>query len=361
VINDLATDNRVQRTARVLSEAGYDVRLIGRMLPGSLPVPEGPWQATRMRMLFRTGPAFYAFFNLRLLFRLLFSRADLLFANDLDTLAPNYMVSRLRNIRLIYDSHELFTEVPELQQTHFKRRIWERLERWIVPKLKTCITVNDSIANVLKEKYGVPFNVVRNIPDKRENFIPKSRRELGLPDDKRIILLQGAGINIGRGAEELVEAMKSVDSAILLLIGGGDVWPIVEKMVRDQKLADRVILKKKMPSTELAQYTANADIGVSIDKPTNLNYFLSLPNKLFDYIHAGVPVLCSRLPELEKIVTEYKVGTFIGDHTPSGIATKLNELLKSPQLQIYRDNTRTVAASLNWSTEKEKLIRLLKV
>ncbi|MGZ4043852.1 MAG: glycosyltransferase, partial [Bacteroidia bacterium] len=149
VINDLVTDNRVNKTCNVLLDSGYDVILIGRVLPASLPLPNWGFKTIRMNLLFKNGPLFYLFFNLRLFFKLLLLKTDLLFANDLDTLLPNYLVSKLKHIPLVYDSHELFTEVPELLNSPFKKKIWLSIEKRIVPRLKNCITVNSSIAKIL--------------------------------------------------------------------------------------------------------------------------------------------------------------------------------------------------------------------
>lgn len=360
VINDLVTDNRVNKTCLALVESGYDVVLIGRRLPSSLPVPNWPFQSIRMNLLFRKGPLFYSFFMLRLFFKLLFKKADLLYANDLDTLWPNYLVARLKKIPLIYDSHELFCDVPELQHTPFKRRLWQRLEGSIVPELKHCITVNDSIARIFSEKYKVPFTVVKNIPVTVSNFKPKTKLALNLPVNKKIILLQGAGINIDRGAEELVTAMKWVDQALLLIIGSGDCWPLLRAQVTNLGLSEKVQLIDKLPKAELMHYTCNADLGMSIDKNTNPNYYNSLPNKVFDYLHAGVPILASRLPEIEAIISRFEVGDFVENHDPRHIAEKLNELLTSPKLAIYKANTAKVAEVLNWETEKEKLVEVIR-
>ena len=355
VINDLVTDNRILRTAEVLRECGYDVLLAGRQLPGSMPLPAWPYRAVRMKMIFRTGPFFYFFYNLRLFFLLLFRRADLLVANDLDTLLPNYIVSRIKKIPLVYDSHEIFCEVPELQNSPLKKKIWESLEKKILPRLKYCITVNHSIAQIFNKKYGTDFKVVRNISLPVKNIRLKSRAELDLPADKRIVLLQGAGINIDRGAEELVYAMKSVENILLLVIGSGDVWPILEQIVKNEHLEDKVRLIKKIPKEELVQYTHNADLGLSIDKPSNLNYLYSLPNKIFDYIQAQVPVLVSRLPELELIVNTYKVGEFIDNHEPSHLAVRIGQILKSEKLPFYKSNCGIASAELNGEKEKEIL------
>jgi glycosyltransferase involved in cell wall biosynthesis len=359
VINDLVTDNRVNKTCFALKECGYEVLLIGRKLPHSLPVPDWPFVSIRMNLLFKKGPLFYLFFNLRLFLVLLFKKSDLLFANDLDTLLPNYLVCRLKRIPLIYDSHELFCEVPELQNSPLKKKIWENVERWIVPKLKTCITVNHSIARVFRTKYKVDFLPIRNISDTVPSFKSKSREELKLPTDKKIILLQGAGINVDRGAEELVEAMLEVENAILLIIGGGDVWNVLKEKVNTFNLQTKVILIEKIPKLDLMHYTFNADLGVSIDKNSNLNYFYSLPNKIFDYIHAGLPILASRLPEIERIITDYQIGDFIASPDPKSISAKLNEMLISPLLIQYKKNTLRANDELNWAKEKVKLIDLI--
>lgn len=360
VINDLVTDNRVNKICLALAESGYEVVLIGRRLPGSLPLPGWPFKSIRMNLLFRQGPLFYFFFMLRLFFKLLFRKADLLYANDLDTLLPNFLVARLKKIPLIYDSHELFCEVPELLESPFKRRLWLSLEGWMVPRLRHCITVNESIARIFSEKYGVPFVAVKNISAMPPGFKPKTKPALDLPANKKIILLQGAGINIDRGAEELVTAMRWVDQALLLIIGSGDCWPLLRSQVTDLGLREKVRMIEKLPRAELMHYTCNADLGVSIDKNTNPNYYNSLPNKVFDYLHAGVPILASRLPEIEAIINTYKVGDFIESHEPRHIAEKLNGMLQSPQLPVYRANTETAGKELNWESEKEKLMGVIR-
>jgi len=360
VINDLVTDSRVNKTCNVLTEAGYEVILIGRKLPGSLDLPSWSFKAVRMNLLFKRGPMFYFFFNVRLFFRLLFTKTDLLFANDLDTLQSNYLISKIKRIPLIYDSHELFCDVPELMGSPVKRKIWQGIEKRIVPKLKTCITVNESIAKIFEEKYGVKFHVILNIPEQLPGVTPPSKEQLNLPADKKIILLQGAGINIDRGAEELIDAMAHIENAILLIIGGGDCWPILEEKVKQQKLYNKVRLIKKIPKKELMGYTRHADLGISIDKNTNRNYYNSLPNKIFDYIHAGVPILASRLPEIEKIVSHYKIGWFIDSHEPKHIAYTINKILLSPDLTQFKKNTSIAAEELNWKLEKAKYLEIIK-
>jgi len=359
VINDLVTDRRVHKTCTVLTEQGYEVTLVGRVLKNSLPLDERIYKTQRMKLWFEKGVAFYAEFTIRLFFFLLKNKASLLVANDLDTLFPNYYFSKRRKITLVYDSHEIFCEVPELQETPLKKKIWERLEKSIVPKLKYCITVNQSIANWFNQKYKVDFKVVRNIPDKISVSSIKTRAELNLPTDKKIILLQGAGINIQRGAEEAVEAMQYIDDAILLIIGGGDAVENLKLEVKRLKLESKVIMLPKMKPEELYQYTCNADIGLSLDKATNLNYQYSLPNKLFDYVCAGVPVLASPLTEIKSFIEKYNVGVFIENHTAKHIADKMNYMLTSPDYSIWKANTKIAAQENSWETEKKVWVNLI--
>ncbi len=357
VINDLVTDQRVNKVCQTLLSMNCDVLLVGRKMHSSPELDKRNYAMHRMNLIFDIGPLFYAEFNLRLFFFLIFKKADLLISNDLDTLLPNYLIKKFKKTPLIYDSHEYFTEVPELVNRKHTQRIWKFIERKLFPKITDVITVNDSIADLFEKDYGIRPHVVRNIP-RRSNSIKKvSRNSLDLPEDIDIIILQGSGINVHRGAEELVEAMQFVNNAVLLIIGGGDVINHLKEMVISLGIKDKVIFKPRLPYDQMMQYTEASDLGLTLDKATNLNYKYSLPNKLFDYIQAGIPILSSTLPEIEKIITKYEVGDFIPDHNPQNIAQKINDILSNQALITkWKKNCSFAAEKLTWENE-EKILK----
>jgi glycosyltransferase involved in cell wall biosynthesis len=356
VINDLATDQRVKKVCGTLKAMGYDILLIGRKLKGSMPIDNRSYKVKRMRLLFNKGPFFYMCFNIRLFFLLLFSRGHILHANDLDTLLPNYLVSKLKRMPLVYDAHELFTEVPELTKRPRVQRIWNRIEKQIFPRLKFVFTVNDSIAEIYEKKYGVKVHVLRNFPETGGHIVKGKPGDFGLDPSKKIVILQGAGINIERGAEELLEAMKEIEGAVLVVAGSGDVLPYLRKKADEKQLQGKVVFFNKMPWDKLMQLTSCADLGVTLDKDTNLNYRFSLPNKLFDYIRAGVPVLASNLPEIRKIVELYRVGLIVESHSPVEIAKKMKEMLFEIPRSQWTEELAEASDRLCWENEQHKLM-----
>jgi len=359
VINDLVTDQRVDKTACVLTDLGFEVLMVGRHKTDSPRMPERKYETFRMRLLWEKGPIFYAEYNIRLFFLLLSRPANVLVSNDLDTLLPNFLVHKLKRIPIVFDSHEYFTQTPELVNRPKVQKVWKWIEKTIVPRVKDCITVNSSIAKLFEEEYHKQFKIVRNIPRQNKNFEIPDRKNLGLPLDKKIVLLQGSGINVQRGAEEAVLAMQFIDNALLLIVGGGDVLPVLKKMVIELSLQNEVMFVPRQTPEKLAGYTANADIGLTIDKDTNINYRFSLPNKLFDYIYAGVPVLATPLVELKRIIEQYQIGTFIENHDPKHIAATIEAMLSDEKrMAFYKENTIKAAAELNWENEKQTLIEI---
>ena len=356
VTNDLYTDQRVHKVCLFLMEQGYEVLLVGRKLPSSLQIKDRPYKTKRLRLLFRSGPLFYGFFNVRLFFFLLSKRCALLVSNDLDTLLANYLAKKMKpKTQLVYDSHEYFTEVPELIKRPRVQKIWLYIERKIFPKLESIYTVNESIAKIYSEKYTKEVKVVRNISPLWRPTGLRNKKDLGIPESKPLIVLQGAGINVERGAEEAVEAMKDI-AAVLMIVGDGDVVAQLKKSVLSMGLQDKVFFYGKKPYQVMMNYTHYADIGLTLDKPTSLNYKLSLPNKVFDYMHASTAIVASNIQEVANVVRKHQIGEIIEDVSATTLASTINSLLADQnRLEQYRTNCRAAAQIENWEKETSVL------
>ncbi|MCY1720849.1 glycosyltransferase [Prolixibacteraceae bacterium Z1-6] len=349
VTNDLVSDNRVHKVCASLQNMGFSVLLVGRKLPGSQTVKRS-YDTLRFRLLFKTGVCFYAEYNFRLFLFLLFAKADVFLSNDLDSLTANFLAAKIKGSELVYDSHEYFTEVPELIGRQKIQKVWEWLERKMLPKVKHAYTVCDSIAKIYSEKYGVDFKVVRNIPVAK-NFVSSKSESL-----EKTILYQGA-VNIGRGLEQAILAMDYIENAKLIIAGDGDIKPDLEELVVKENLSKKVEFTGRLSLEELSKLTRQADLGLSIEEDLGLNYRFALPNKLFDYIQAQVPVLVTNLPEMAAIVNKYKVGSITDSPEPKNLAKKITDaLLNASKRKIWKENLKLAAQELTWEKE-EKVLR----
>ena len=365
VINDLVTDQRVHKVCETICSnfPEYKITLIGRLKRDSKPVNQRTYKVHRMSLRFDKGFKFYAEYNLRLFFYLLFRRRGVYFSNDLDTLLPNFLMSRLKGSRLIYDSHEYFTEVPELIGRERIRDIWLRIESYIVPKLKTMYTVNDTLAEVYSDKYHIPVHVVRNVP-KMNGYgatspIINIREKYSITPTDHLVIYQGA-VNKDRGLEELIQAFTYLPKNYhLLIVGSGDVYQTLLEKSLELEL-HHVHFTGQIPFNELAAYTLQADLGVSLEKSTNLNYRFALPNKVFDYIAAGIPILVSPLTELCAILDKHDVGKLLPSHEPKDIAESIVSIFSNEaQIQQWKANTEKARAEYCWEKEEKKLVARL--
>ncbi len=357
VISELTTDQRVIRICTTLQRMGFEVQVIARKFGDSLPLDNYPFKAQRVRCYFRRGFLQFAEFNTKLFFRLLFIKTDYLLANDLDALVPSYVVSRLRRKKIFYDTHEYYTGVPELKNAPVKKAIWKFFEDRIFPKLPVVYTVNDSVKHKYEEEYGNKIAVIRNVP------ITTAITPKPLPDhwkEKIILLMQGIGIHPGRGGLELLETMRFLPSNYYLVyIGGGSQWETIGAMRKEWQLEERVEMIGKIPPSELKQYTPLAHLGFTLDGFENINYLFNLPNKIFDYIHAGVPVVATPIPEVKKIIEQYQCGICLLSQNPKDMAGQIEALMNDyQQYQLFKRNTILAAKELCWENEEQKLIAI---
>lgn len=336
-----------------MTQNNWDVLLIGRRLSNSKKLDRN-YKTHRISLIFNNGFLFYAEYNLRLFFFLLLKKVHVLHANDLDTLLPMWLLSKLKKVPLVYDSHEFFLGVPEIQNKKMVKFIWKLIERIIFPRLKHVFTVNESIAKLYQNAYNVNVKVLRNVPEQTKIDLIKTKSNLNLPSQKPVVILQGSGINVDRGAEELLEAIALQDQFFLCVIGKGDVFEKLRERALRQDLSKKTMFIDAIPYEEMMQYTMLSDIGVSLDKPNNLNYEYSLPNKFFDYIKAGIPVVSSHLIEIRKLVEQFNCGAMTTSHDPHDILDALQYAFKNKS--SFKKGILQAKEELVWEKEVINLI-----
>ncbi|HET9431909.1 MAG TPA: glycosyltransferase, partial [Chitinophagaceae bacterium] len=338
---------RMNRICTSLSANGYTVTLVGRKLPGSIPLKKENYNQKRLGCWFKKGKWFYAEFNIRLFFYLLFQKMDAICSIDLDTILPCLRLSNLKNIPRVYDAHELFTELKEVVTRPVIKKIWSAVERSAVPNFSLGYTVSESIAEEFHRRYGSNFQTIRNVPWLRP-------LDQGKPPD-RFILYLGA-VNEARAFEFLVPAMKQV-ACNLVICGDGNFMNQLKKLISDHQLQHKIELRGMLPPEQLWIVAQQAYIGVAVAEKEGLNQYFALPNKFFDYIHAGLPQVTMNYPEYKKINQQFEVALLIDELAPETIAHALNKLLADDVIyNRLKESCLVAREELNWQKEEKKLL-----
>ena len=333
VTNDLLTDQRVDRSCRALQESGYAVTLIGRRLGhasgfghtsnevAEKALDARPYRCVRMRLLFRRSALFYAEYNMRLLLKLLLMRADAFYANDSDTLPACCWAARLRGKKLLFDAHELFPDVPELVGKPRVQRVWKWVERTCLPRVDAAFTVSQSVAEEYRRRYGVAMTVVRNLPERIENGELRMENYPGAAAlnvtgdtpaqfsilNSQLILYQGA-VNVGRGVRELVDVIGRLPQCRLVVAGDGDLLEELREYAADKPWSERIMFLGRVDPNQLHALTTKADMGVCLLEDLGLSYRCALPNRVGDFVQAGVPLLATGFVEIQRVIEHYGIG-----------------------------------------------------
>lgn len=292
----------------------------------------------------------------KLIFKAVTIRAKIYHAHDLDTLPAAYLASLRFRGKLIYDSHELFTEQREYIPSPLKF-IMQWVERHLIKKATGVITVNQSIAMELSKRYSVPM------PLSLRNFMKKVSFEESLASNMvqlgEIRVLYHGGYQKGRGLEEVIKSVVYWEENIKLYLRGyGPIENILRELVRANGFSDRVHFLEPVPMDRLIEEAAFAHIGVLPYKPSCLNNLYSLPNKLFEYMMSGLAVVASDLPEIRRLNDEVDFGLLFNPKTPESIADTVNKMARDRALleKCQANALRWSRSVGNWEKESEKLV-----
>lgn len=355
VTNDLNYDQRMQRICGSLAHAGYDVLLVGRKHRNSLALNQAAYRQKRLHCWCRSGFLFYAEYNLRLLWYLLFVRMDAVCAIDLDTILPGLCASYLRRKKRVYDAHELFTEMKEVVTRPRIHNVWMAVERLAVPRFPRGYTVSYSIAEEFNRRYSVVYDVIRNLPLKPTDASTQTELTAPVP----IVLYQGA-VNEARGLENLVLAMGRVE-AVLHIYGDGNLYERIKGSITTHGLQHKVVLKGKVLPQALPAITQQAYMCINLVEPVGLNQVYSLANKFFDYIQAGVPQVTMNFPEYRRVNDVHKVAVLVDSVSVAEITAAIERLLHDRLLHQQLKNNCSIAREMyTWQREEQKLVLFYK-
>lgn len=361
VTNDLCYDQRMQRICTTLCAEGHEVTLVGRFRKTSPLLPAADYRQVRLLCWFEKGKLFYLEYNLRLFCWLLLQKSfDVYTGIDLDTLMPCLGVARLKGKKCYYDAHEYFSEVPEVVERPLIKRIWEMVARVCIPRVDRAYTVGPALAQIFQQRYGIPFQIVRNMPLHQVNISSTTSSTPHPPNASTlpIILYQGV-LNAGRGLETAITAMQSIDGAVLWLAGEGDLSQELRQLAKDLGVESKVHFLGYLNPVELRSVTLQASIGLNLLENRGLSYYYSLANKAFDYVQAGVPSIQMNFPEYLALQEEHRVFYLINRLEVEVLVQAIEHLLGDNELYLaLQENCKKAAMDWCWEQEKEKLIAI---
>ena len=370
VLNDFTRDNRVLKIAQSLSGSGHEVTVVALHKEG-LPLEEerGNWRVSRTRIASAAlprGTVFGAIKMVELAINLVWKwrKVDAWHCNDIEAFVLGWCAQRLNpRLKLVYDCHEF--EAERNAKPAIERRLVGWLERRMIRKAEAVITVSPSIADAYRQRYadcGIPeVHLVRNIPERESGKSTNTtsdaspdhfRARFGIPPDDFIALYQGA-FTYNRGLETALEAMEGLeDTGIhLVLMGYGPLQHLVDEAAQRWP---HVHVHPAVPYEEVLAHTRSADVGLVSVKPTCLSYLYCLPNKLFEYILSGVPVLSNDLPDCRALIEDCGVGEVVNDDSPRGWQEALLQL-RERGTQGFQAGIESAPSRLSWKQEKARL------
>jgi len=374
VTNDLSYDRRMQRICGTLVANGYAATLVGRVLPHSIPLENKVFEQKRLRCFFNKGFLFYAEYNLRLFFFLLFAKYDAVCSIDLDTLPAGCFATLLRRKKRVFDAHEYFTEVPEVFGRPFVKSFWAMVARVCLPFYKHAYTVGPELAKIFEKKYGFKFGVVRNVASTPPSTPPLKRRGVRDADvasplpfrggvgggveqgGARTLLYLGA-LNEGRGIETAIAAMQLLDNVQLWLAGEGDVSEKLRRLAVGLGVENKVTFLGYVEPSDIPSLVERAWLGLNLFENRGLSYYYSLANKFFIYVQAGVPMLNMDFPEYRALNAQHEVAVLLENLSPATVADAVKKLLRDKGLYA-RLQKNCLAAREEWTWEKEEKVLL---
>lgn len=363
VLNNFVNDARVLKEGISLTRAGFDVRVVC-LHDSGLPLRDNSvgLDVFRIKLLTRSLPKSLFFWGLKYLeffFKALirYSATDVVHCHDLNTLSIGYFMKLFRpKTCLVYDAHEFETEQ---HQNPGRVMYWMscKLEQFLIRKADAVITVSKPIAEAYAKRYSIeePELVLNCPPLQTPVHADKFRECFPIAADTRILLYQG-GLSPERGIETSLEAFLQIQDSRLAFVfmGYGPLEPLIREYTRRDP---RIFLHPAVSQAELPGYTASADFGLLFYENTCLNNYYCMPNKFFEYLMAGVPVVVSPLFELRRLTETYVLGVVAKDTSVDGMKAAMEKILEFDQNRFHA-RLQEFTQHYNWENQEENLLKI---
>ncbi|MBU0559504.1 MAG: glycosyltransferase [Bacteroidetes bacterium] len=289
------------------------------------------------------------------------TKADIYIAEDIYTLPFVYYAAKFRRKCIYYNSRELYPFLAGLRNKKYVQLAIKLIERYFIKKVNLVLATGKMDAQFLEQYYKITNTlVIRNLPilkDAGEKI--NLREKFGIDKSSLILLYQGVILE-GRGLKETITAIKDFEKIHLVVIGDGVKKQEYEKLTSELSLQTRVHFIGTVSQEELINYTSSADLGLALIKNISLSYYYALPNKLFEYIVAGIPVIVSDLPQMNDIVLTYRVGYSINFENECALKELLAHICENEEeLKSFTSNLDKARRSLNWQIEYSGVKSLL--
>ncbi|MBI1931437.1 MAG: glycosyltransferase [Ignavibacteriales bacterium] len=301
---------------------------------------------------------FYFTFFYLLIRDLIKYKADIYFSEDVYTLPVTYFFAKFNKSKIFYNSREIYAHLAGLRNKSKVQSIIAKIESSFIKKVDNVFVTGDMDKEFLEEKYQLKnILVLRNLPKYKNNFeVIDLRKMLDISINDKILLYQGVLLE-GRGISKLIKLFDKINNAHFVIIGDGEFRSKLETEANLLGMQNKVHFLGSINHNALLNYTVSADLGLALIENISLSYYYALPNKIFEYIMAEVPVVCSSLPQMKNIVDNYKIGKYVDADNECEIINTINNLISDERLlMVFKQNCKTAREELNWEKEFEKIV-----
>lgn len=362
-LGNIDYDTRCNNLYNTLSSEGFDVEFIGfDWLTENFTSVKG--KKTVYKLSKRPLSIFFYFkFYSLLKLQLIIKKFDIIFAEDLYCLPVCAIVGKLKKAKIIYDCRELFGFLAGLKNKKLVQKFWSSIEKLFIRKADLVITTGEMDSEFIRNHYKIKNDlVVRNLPIHKKTDSPFDyHTALNIEKSKKVLLYQGVVLH-GRGLNMIFNFLQSTDDFVLAVAGGGEMLSYYRELAEKLHINNKVFFIGKIPQDKLINYTAGAWLGLALIENISLSYYYALPNKLFEYIMAGIPVISTDLPQMKKIIDDYQVGLTVRENDIEQLKQVLNKL--KSDVSYYnqlKENCKRASQTLNWEKETVPLLSYLKI